>query len=227
MVEVNAGDIFGKLTVLAEAESIISNQNKKITRKVCKCECGNVITVRRKDLVSGNTTSCGCSRRTGKLLQVLRERNSKYNTYSIEDNVVTVSDAQGKTFLIDTEDLDKIQNKYFSVRTNGYVEMFYNGRHIKLHRLLTNCPNDKVIDHVNGITTDNRKCNLRICSQMENVWNRPCAGVSKKNNGWQASISVSGKKIYLGVFHDRDEAIAVRRKAEIKYHGEFRRCENG
>ena len=53
------GEVFGKLTVLHEA-----NRNSKSRRRVtCKCECGNVIDVNVCDLLSGMTRSCGCFRR--------------------------------------------------------------------------------------------------------------------------------------------------------------------
>ena len=53
---VNTGDKFGKLTVLHEAP----RGSRGHTQSVCKCECGNVVTVTNSRLVSGHTRSCGC-----------------------------------------------------------------------------------------------------------------------------------------------------------------------
>lgn len=35
-----------------------------------------------------------------------------------------------------------------------------------------NCPEGMVVDHLNGDTLDCRKCNMRICTQMDNAKNR-------------------------------------------------------
>lgn len=48
---------FNRLTVLHRS-SANSTQNKPMW--VCKCDCGNITTVRGTDLKSGNTKSCGC-----------------------------------------------------------------------------------------------------------------------------------------------------------------------
>ena len=51
---INPGDRFGRLTVLdAEVDG----------KFLCRCDCGNEVSVRRYDLKSGITRSCGCQRR--------------------------------------------------------------------------------------------------------------------------------------------------------------------
>jgi hypothetical protein len=49
------GEIFGKLTVLKRMPS------KGVTSYLCLCQCGKEKVVRGGNLVSGNTTTCGCS----------------------------------------------------------------------------------------------------------------------------------------------------------------------
>lgn len=41
-----------------------------------------------------------------------------------------------------------------------------------MHRLIMDFPKGKDIDHKNGNGLDNRRCNLRICSRLENMSNR-------------------------------------------------------
>lgn len=52
------GQVFGKLTVI-ELDQESSDRRKWI----CKCSCGNTVSVREYNLKSGNTKSCGCTRK--------------------------------------------------------------------------------------------------------------------------------------------------------------------
>ena len=79
------------------------------------------------------------------------------------------------------------------------------------------------IDHINGIRTDNRICNLRVVSNQENCRNKSisvkntsgvCGVVwSKKTQKWVAQIGVSGRYFNLGYFPTIEEAAAARAKA--------------
>lgn len=55
-IHINTGDVFGRLTVLHEAPK----GPRGHLRSVCKCSCGNVVTVTNAKLKSGHTRSCGC-----------------------------------------------------------------------------------------------------------------------------------------------------------------------
>lgn len=129
--------------------------------------------------------------------------------------------------LIDVEDVEKVKN----------IKWCYDGRYVRsqhffLHRFIM-CPSDDlVVDHINHNPLDNRKCNLRICTQQENSFNKKkmsnnTSGVigvlwRKDINKWIAQIRINGKYIYLGCFDTLEQAIEVRKKAEIEYFGEYR-----
>ena len=49
------GNTYGRLTVIGRAP----NKNYR-ANWICRCQCGNEITVIGKDLRNGHTTSCGC-----------------------------------------------------------------------------------------------------------------------------------------------------------------------
>ena len=114
----------------------------------------------------------------------------------------------------------------------GYLRIKINRKSYKAHRiawLLTygSWPVDQ-IDHINGNKKDNRLENLRAVSSGENARNQKipknntsgAIGVSfyKKGQYYQASIQINGKSKYLGVFKNKEEAIAARVAANIKYN---------
>lgn len=79
-----------------------------------------------------------------------------------------------KYALIDDENFELI-NKYKWHLHANYVISYSKTkprRYIILHRLLLNPPKNKQVDHINHNTLDNRKSNLRICTNTENAYNR-------------------------------------------------------
>lgn len=85
----------------------------------------------------------------------------------------------------------------------------------------------KQIDHINGNRCDNRIKNLRHVSHFENGKNQRLSsnntsgfcGVSwySARGKWQAHITSKGKKMLLGIFTNKSDAIAARKAAEVKY----------
>lgn len=137
--------------------------------------------------------------------------------------------------LIDTEDLHMLPNtslyswKEKNVKKEKYYVYYTCGNTTKrLHRLIANSSHGKVVDHINGNTLDNRKENLRIISQKDNMKNMELftnnksgiTGVSykKANKKWVAQITVNGKKKHLGYFKDKDEAAKTYLEAKKIHH---------
>lgn len=54
------GRKFGRLTVIGRGKDSIRNNGAEIPTWVCKCECGNIVSVEQCLLKSGGTKSCGC-----------------------------------------------------------------------------------------------------------------------------------------------------------------------
>lgn len=76
----------------------------------------------------------------------------------------------GQFTKIDKEDLDKIKNNIWYLTKRNSVEA-RKEKLIKIHRVIMWAKEWEVIDHVNGDFLDNRKGNLRKCSQSENMCN--------------------------------------------------------
>jgi len=84
--------------------------------------------------------------------------------------------------LIDIEDIERVSKlKWYSHTERIYVvsvnskdvkEITNGGKRLALHRYIMNPHDNMVIDHINHNVLDNRKINLRICTQKENCQNR-------------------------------------------------------
>lgn len=136
--------------------------------------------------------------------------------------------------LLDDEDYERIEKDFKNLkwtitknRNKFYVQKTVNDKHIYLHRYIMNCPKDKYVDHINHNTLDNRKQNLRITNNADNLRNGEIRVNNKtgvkgvyfdnKRNKYVANIKVNYKGIFLGRFDTLEEAAQVRKKAEIKY----------
>lgn len=116
--------------------------------------------------------------------------------------------------------------------TNGkYVAGRVNGKDVRLSRYVMNYYGKDLIDHINGNTLDNRRCNLRVVTPQQNMMNlrsNPNAsskyiGVSyiTKSKKWHGMITINGKSIYLGCFDNEEDAAKARDIATKKYFGEY------
>jgi len=216
------GEKFGKLRVLSRAEDYINSKGHHYSKWKCICDCGNEVEVLERSLKSGNSKSCGC---------LSAEHRRRYNRYEFCGNYVTMYTLKNEPFDVDLDDFWKVKDYCWRKDGDGYLKSQDNGNPILLHRLIMNCPDDMVVDHINHDITDNRKSNLRIATVRQNNMNRKLqsnntsgvVGVYKPNgsNRWVAQIRIRNKGIHLGSFASLDEAISARKEAEQKYFGVF------
>ena len=82
---------------------------------------------------------------------------------------------QGKVALVDDEDYEMI-NKFKWFFHTGYAStnITEKGRQrtIKMHRYILNAQKGFMVDHINHNTIDNRKENLRISTNQQNLFNQ-------------------------------------------------------
>lgn len=138
-------------------------------------------------------------------------------------------------FYFDIEDLPLIQSRNWYKDKDGYLVScyYYAGqrRFVRFHRIVMNAKEDEVVDHINHNRTDNRKRNLRVCKRAENDRNRGLyatntSGISgvhfdKKRNKWIASITYNRRRIFIGRFLHKEEAIRARLLKEAELFKDF------
>jgi hypothetical protein len=145
---------------------------------------------------------------------------------------------KGLKIKIDKEDLWRLE-KYNYHRQNGRIDnliYFYrntNKKRYYLHRDIIDCPDGLQVDHINLDTLDNRKCNLRICTDSQNKMNRKVQSNNKyglkgvyyhkRHKKYYAQIRLNKKKIDIGFFDTKEGAYKAYCEAAKKYHGSFSR----
>ncbi len=104
---------------------------------------------------------------------------------------------------------------------------------ISIHRLLLGATKGQQVDHINRNGLDNRRENLRFCTNVQNAQNRkPRKGSSSRYKGvswdknteaWIAQIGIDGKLVRIGKFGNEHLAAEAYDAFAIKYFGEFAR----
>lgn len=225
------GQRFNRLIVTGRAPNQYSLSGNRQIMWYCDCDCGtkNKI-IAGSHLRSGATKSCGClgSESTIKFNKKTKTKRNKYDLtgeYGIGWTTNT-----NEEFYFDLEDYDKIKDYCWYENDRGYIVTSRPNK--KLHRIIMDITDSKImIDHIFHNKKDNRKSQLRIVNSSKNQMNK---SVQKNNKSgvpgvcwhfrdqvWVTYITQNGKRIYLGRYHDIEEAIKVRKKAEEKYFKEY------
>ena len=140
--------------------------------------------------------------------------------------------------LIDEADFELVsQYQWYPSWCNGklYAAAYGGGgrahpQTLRMHRLVTGAAKGQQVDHVNGDGTDNRRCNLRLSTQSQNMANiRKLAGTSRykgvhwdQDRGkWMARVRIGGIAKNLGRFDCEEDAAVAYDDAAYREFGEF------
>ncbi|WP_088255394.1 HNH endonuclease [Fimbriiglobus ruber] len=149
---------------------------------------------------------------------------------------------QGQFALVDAEEFEYLsQFKWYADRhkRKNFPDGFMAARKVRkengkqttilMHREIMCATKEEKVDHHNHDELDNRKQNLRICSQSQNCQNKRVRprdlprGVTfcKREKRYLSQIVVDGRNRFLGYFNEPAEAADAYNQASIRYHGEF------
>lgn len=120
---------------------------------------------------------------------------------------------------------------------NGYKYIRFRKKLYLAHRLAWlystgDDPGAMDVDHINGVTYDNRFCNLRIATRKQNLHNSKTPknntsghkGVSRaRGEKWKAQFRIDDKVVVLGEYKTFEEAVSAYTVAVTKVRGEFAR----
>jgi hypothetical protein len=211
------GQKFNRLTVVGQSKPYISPSGNKVTKWECVCDCGSVgVVVAGVKLKSGHTKSCGCyhkemakkaktthgdsSKRMYKIWAKMKERCSNKNN---KDYVIY--GGRGITYQPEWEDYESFKLDMLF----GYSD------NLELDRIdpdgnytASNCRwvDESLQAYNKGLSKNNKS---GVCGVY----------FDKLSGNWIAQISKNKTQVKLGCFENFDEAVSVRKKAELDYYG--------
>ena len=149
----------------------------------------------------------------------------------------------GEYTLVDDEDyevLSRYQWAVLTIRDKLYARRTTrnrDGQHSRyMHRVIMEAGPGQFVDHINDNGLDNRRANLRICTNRQNlqaqrprrlIRGRPVTsfykGVHwcKSMRKWKAGIKAEGEAICLGYFTSEHDAARAYNAAALEHFGEF------
>lgn len=144
--------------------------------------------------------------------------------------------SRGKHAIVDDDDYDRVMQYRWHCRRDGYAGTHLGIRRSSalLHRFILGITDPAIqVDHIDLDKLNCRKSNLRVATHQQNQRNREkyhrnttgYKGVFRhpSTQKWRAMITVNGKCVHIGYFHDIEDAARAYDHAACEYFGEFAR----
>lgn len=135
--------------------------------------------------------------------------------------------------LVDSENYEYLSKFNWFLHSAGYAVRNKGKITVLMHREIVEISETQQIDHKNGNRLDNRKSNLRIASQSQNMANTRIRkdnvlgfkGVSERSiprqGNFLAKICFNGKPLFIGSFKNPIDAAKAYDKKAIELFGDF------
>lgn len=142
---------------------------------------------------------------------------------------VEINGTDEPALLSTREDYDLVRQFRWYMAGNGYAASNLGGSRTYLHRFIMRdqLAHGLVVDHINRDKLDNRRENLRVCTQQQNVQNRrrwgrsPYRGVLPSKGRWKVQVSIDGITTYFGTYDSAEEAARIYDNRARAFYGEF------
>lgn len=133
--------------------------------------------------------------------------------------------------LVDDDDWHNLSKYKWCFDDEKYVYGYVDGKRTSMHKYLCKVESDKKVDHINRVTYDNRKSNLREATNSVNAHNatkpKNCSSIYvgvtkvKDKEKWKAYINKDGKRYSLKTHNTPESAAKAYNKKAIELYGEF------
>lgn len=133
--------------------------------------------------------------------------------------------------IVDDEDFDLVSKYVWQPAVSGSgTGLVYAVTKLRMHRLIMQAPPGMMVDHINGDPLDNRRANLRLCTNAENQQNTPARKGSSRFKGvsfnarrkkWYGTFTYNGDFFYCGSWDDEEECARAVDKKRREVCGDF------
>ena len=149
---------------------------------------------------------------------------------------------QGMFAIVDDEDYEYLKrwswyahkdgNTFYAVRKSPKTKSGGKRQLVRMHRVILRAASNEMVDHKNGNGLNNRRRNIRFCTQSQNNYNYANYPHSSKYKGvswktdkgkWYVGIRSKGKHIFIGSYVDEDEAGRAYDEKAKELFGKFAR----
>ncbi len=179
---------------------------------------------------------------TEKVNELKKNKEIEHNNQEIsrdeKGNAIIYLNKDKTKYTIVDDDLWHELSKYsWYLRYDNYIVCKINSKMVRMHRYILNAPKELNVDHIDNNPLNNKKENLRLCSQSQNCFNKTKTiksttsqfkGVSfsKQNNKFMTTIWHNNIKYNLGSYENEYIAgLAYNLKAQELF-GEFSNLNN-
>jgi hypothetical protein len=212
-------DFTGERKGTLTAKKAVFQDNLHRWHWLYQCDCGNTVIRTPNSVRQLNRPSCGCI------------KNKKLWVPIVDGEVIKIPLTNGRYALIDSADLPIVEKLAWYYNPSGYADTHLSRKkHVSMHRMILSATDNQSVDHIDHDGLNNRRSNIRLCTQSQNSMNRRAqsnnsTGIKgicfdKRRNEWHASVK-AGDVVKQKNFKAIEDAISAHTQWVKELHGDF------